>query len=851
MSLTKADPNKQGWENSEFPIVCETCLGDNPYVRMICQTPFTVFRWQPGTNMRHKKTEICQTCARVKNVCQTCILDLQYGLPVEVRDKALNVKSEAPSTNINRQYYAQNVARNTEGSEELYNPGRIAPESKEMLNQLSRKEPYYKRNRAHVCSFFLKGECNRGDACPYRHEEPTETNVKQNFKDRYHGINDPVAQKMLNRARHNLSPPEDKSITSLFITGVEEDISQEDLNEYFSVFGDIKSIIVAHKKKCAFVNFATRMSTELAAAKIAEDGLILKEHSLVVVWAKPKPQESKKQDDRSRKTLPVLKTDREVEEEGLGRLSIDAPPSFTEEPESISKKTDPVIKTKLAAIASGARHSIGFDVPGAVHTIMTPKLKTERQLDSKLVVIMVGLPARGKSYIVKKLRRYLNWLQYETKVFNVGNARRVNETSQHHDQSAQFFNPDNKDGAKIRDELAMMVLDQLIDWLKSGGRVAIHDATNSTIQRRKLLIDRLSREPEIKVLLLESVCTDKKVLERNFRLKLSGPDYKDKDPAVALSDFRHRVANYERAYETVGDWEEENDIQYCKLVNVGKKVIAFNISGYLSGQCIFYLMNFNLAERQIFVTRHGESEDNITGRIGGDAALTEKGRKFSRALARFVKSRRISFALDLAKRKIREEEEAKDPMKDSDEEEEERDEGKRVKERAESISNSQFTIWTSMLKRSMQTAESFDPDEYDIKQIRFLNEINSGSREGMTYEEIKQSHPQEFEARQKNKLFYRYPGMGGESYIDVIHRLQSMIIELERMSQSCLIITHRVVLRILLGYLLEWSQTQMPHMLVPIHTVYELRPKPYGVELTIWSYDEEKDEFEVMNEETQ
>ena len=31
-------------------------------------------------------------------------------------------------------------------------------------------------------------------------------------------------------------------------------------------------------------------------------------------------------------------------------------------------------------------------------------------------VFLVGLPARGKSYIVKKLRRYLNWLQYETKV---------------------------------------------------------------------------------------------------------------------------------------------------------------------------------------------------------------------------------------------------------------------------------------------------------------------------------------------------------------------------------------------------------------------------------------------------
>jgi hypothetical protein len=37
------------------------------------------------------------------------------------------------------------------------------------LEKLRRKDPYYKRNLPHICSFFQKGTCNRGTLCPYRY----------------------------------------------------------------------------------------------------------------------------------------------------------------------------------------------------------------------------------------------------------------------------------------------------------------------------------------------------------------------------------------------------------------------------------------------------------------------------------------------------------------------------------------------------------------------------------------------------------------------------------------------------------------------------------------------------------
>src|ERR1700760_3659575 len=66
-----------------------------------------------------------------------------------------------------------------------------------------------------------------------------------------------------------------------------------------------------------------------------------------------------------------------------------------------------------------------LDIPGLTKSKVSPDGRiAQRDVGAKLVIVMVGLPARGKSYITKKLARYLNWLQHDTRIFNVGERRR-------------------------------------------------------------------------------------------------------------------------------------------------------------------------------------------------------------------------------------------------------------------------------------------------------------------------------------------------------------------------------------------------------------------------------------------
>ena len=126
-------------------------------------------------------------------------------------------------------------------------------------------------------------------------------------------------------------------------------------------------------------------------------------------------------------------------------------------------------------------------------------------------------------------------------MFNVGNYRRARLGAK---QKLEFFDPDNKEGVNARLHMAVLAMDDMFDWLNNkGGIVAIYDATNSTLERRKLITTRANDENGstlpffsvliilnfdmifncisfffvVKVIFVESICESQHIIAENLK----------------------------------------------------------------------------------------------------------------------------------------------------------------------------------------------------------------------------------------------------------------------------------------------------------------------------------------------
>ncbi|KAL3319914.1 6-phosphofructo-2-kinase/fructose-2,6-bisphosphatase 3, partial [Cichlidogyrus casuarinus] len=305
-------------------------------------------------------------------------------------------------------------------------------------------------------------------------------------------------------------------------------------------------------------------------------------------------------------------------------------------------------------------------------------------------------------------------------------------------------------------------MEDMLSWLAvDQNSIAVFDATNTTRERRNILLENCTG---YNLIFIESICNNMQLVKESIlEVKVKSPDYISMSAEQAIEDFLNRIQHYEMQYEPIDDTLDSN-LSYVKIINQGERFIVNNIQGALSSRMIYYLMNMRVGKRTIYITRHGESEFNLVGKIGGDSKLSPRGQQYAKSLADFIKSQNIP----------------------------------------------DLKVWTSHMMRTRLTArdvpcsekESWKAlDEIDAVIDRpLIHRMLQGCCDSLTYEEIQSLYPADFARRDQDKFNYRYPM--GESYQDLVYRVEPVIMELEHQSHV-LLVCHQAVARCILAYFLN------------------------------------------------
>ncbi|KAJ7211247.1 6-phosphofructo-2-kinase-domain-containing protein [Mycena pura] len=422
----------------------------------------------------------------------------------------------------------------------------------------------------------------------------------------------------------------------------------------------------------------------------------------------------------------------------------------------------------------------------------------------KILIVTVGLPARGKTHISRALERYLRWMGVKTQVVSLGDYRRKTLGG------AQELPPDYFTlGLKVSTACEKLIS----DFFAEGGQVVIYDANNGTRAARQTLASKFDKAG-VHVILLESLCDNQEIIERNIRnVKISSPDYRSWDPNKAVEDYYGRIRDHEKYYEPV----EETTWPFIRIINVGEKIMVNNIQGYLQSRIVFFLMNIHTKPRTIYFARSGQSL--IEHSYKADSDLSPAGWEYAERMKDFVLERRAK----------------------------------------QGLTDRRLVIWTSTRRRSHHTAWPFlsvaqavssspvsptasepaSPEPttasryfgpaLNVKVVEKaqMTEINPGVWDGLSPDQARKYYPDDWERFSKDPYAFRAPR--AESYHDLGVRLEPILIELEREREDLLIIGHASTIRCLLAYLIGLPASEIPAIEIARGDLLEVVPASYGV----------------------
>ncbi|CAK9001281.1 unnamed protein product [Durusdinium trenchii] len=353
---------------------------------------------------------------------------------------------------------------------------------------------------------------------------------------------------------------------------------------------------------------------------------------------------------------------------------------------------------------------------------------------------------------------------------------------------------------------------------------------------------------------------------------------------IDLKQSEELIQNYQDHYVPIQMDGSEDGTPFIHMMNYTRKMVVNKMMRSFVGSAVcHFLSNLHPFDHKIFLARHGESEFNVEMRIGGDSGLSARGEEFARRTAEFAKYIVCGHASDLVCVTLSADEVRRIPehlielwgcivtsddwkgFGDSSGAEIYRymqlrrvqvgwgsdfeDAPDHMDELLERLGGAKVVtlvlvagdtsdagrvpgrLWTSSLRRTIETAQFIEhpelsgPDGKTFfqmrgRQFRNMDEVYAGEYDGLTEKEIQQRAPDVIEDRKRDKLGFRYPR--GESYYDVIARLESVMSHLERIQQPIMIISHQAVLRMMYGWLMHLNREDAIETQVPQHMVVRI-----------------------------
>ena len=389
----------------------------------------------------------------------------------------------------------------------------------------------------------------------------------------------------------------------------------------------------------------------------------------------------------------------------------------------------------------------------------------------KLYVAMVGLPARGKSTLARRIRQGLLAEGIRAQIFNNGDMRRALVGAE--STEPDFYNPENSAGREIREQICLRNMARARAWLAEQGEVAILDATNASRARRILIEQTLTDHP---VLFVECVNEDPLLLNACIRRKTTLPEYASYSEADALDSFMKRIGYYESIYSPLQD----EKFWLCVDSTANRILDERPCEGSPYYPAIREIVG-SVWVHSLYLARHGQTEFNVQGRIGGEPPLTALGRSQAEALARHMRDRRIDW------------------------------------------------VFTSTRLRSHETAAPLlvERPGAHAMALKEFDEIWAGDCEGMLYSEIRRSMPDVTAGRNADKYGYAYPN--GESYAILRERVQRGLRRALFLAGDAplLIVGHQAINRVLLSLFLRQRSEDVPYIYIPQNQYYHISLTPH------------------------